>query len=302
MDVKYGLPSVSTSPQAGTSERYWRMWWKRRLTAFLVLSTVSFFVGFHLGLPSSEGGRHATAPSHTGSASKPDFDWYAVSRFKYESINSWSRLSSLAHMELTTGSQLEPSTDINWSPCFDGHRCARLLLPLDYLEPEGPTTAIALRMIPAASRGTPAYRGTVLINPGGPGGSGTGLVGRAGTNISRIVGDAFDVLGFDPRGTGASTPSAICFDSEGQKAIWKTQGHRFVNVSDDTVGFHRAREQVVAGRCEQRIGGTEGIARFMSTASVATDMLRITEKMGQEKLHYWGFVSIVHRQPTATGD
>ena len=198
--------------------------------------------------------------------------------------------------------QLEPSKDVNWTSCYDGQLCARLLLPLDYLssDPDGPTTAIALRMIPAASRGTPDYRGTVLINPGGPGGSGTNLVERAGANISRIVGESFDVLGFDPRGTGASTPRVDCFASAAQRDIWKTQvGHQFLNASDHTMGLYRARETVVAAKCEEAIGGELGIARFMSTASVATDMIKITEKLGQEKLHYWGFVSCLsHIEPS----
>lgn len=189
--------------------------------------------------------------------------------------------------------QLKPSTEFKWTPCYDRQQCARLLLPLDYFNPDGPTTAIALRMIPAASRGTPSYRGTLLINPGGPGEAGTNLVARSGANISAIVGDSFDVLGFDPRGTGASTPHADCFGGPSRKAIWQTQGgHQLLNASDaGTVGLYRARQQVLAQRCEESVGGEEGIARFMSTPSVARDMLEITQKMGQEKLHYWGFVS-----------
>ncbi|KAI1785891.1 alpha/beta-hydrolase [Ganoderma leucocontextum] len=186
---------------------------------------------------------------------------------------------------------LEPSTEINWAPCYDGQQCARLLLPLDYLsdDPSGATTAIALRMIPARDRTN--YRGAVLINPGGPGGSGTELVARRGQNISTIVGDSFDVLGFDPRGVGASTPRLDCFSSKSQRDIWYTQeGHQFLNASDEGVlGLYKARQRLVGDRCAESDGGEEGIARFMSTASVATDMLRITEKLGQEKLHYWGF-------------
>ena len=132
----------------------------------------------------------------------------------------------------------------------------------------------------------------MFINPGGPGGSGTNLVERAGANISRIVGGSFDVLGFDPRGTGASTPRADCFSSKAQRDIWETQeGHRLPNISDGTIAFFRAREQVTAARCEAQIGGEDGIARFMSTASVSRDMLEISQMLGQEKLHYWGFVS-----------
>ena len=46
-------------------------------------------------------------------------------------------------------------------------------------------------------------------------------------------------------------------------------------------------------RCAERVGGEEGIARFMGTASVARDMLEIAQKMGQEKVQYWGFVSVL---------
>lgn len=70
-------------------------------------------------------------------------------------------------------------------------------MPLDYLSKDtnGPTTQIALRMIPA--RDSQNYRGPIHIDCGGPGGSAP--VSRAGANISRIVGDSSDVLGFDHR-------------------------------------------------------------------------------------------------------
>lgn len=146
-------------------------------------------------------------------------------------------------------------------------------------------------------------RGTILVNPGGPGGAGTDLVRRSGKKIRRITGGSFNILGFDPRGIGASTPSAQCFDSVSQAKIWGLQaGHHSLNLSDDSVPLARAREIAHGTRCEGAIGGIGkedangtaqewGAARFMSTASVATDMLKITEKLGEDKLKYWGFVS-----------
>lgn len=135
------------------------------------------------------------------------------------------------------------------------------------------------------------YKGPVLINPGGPGGSGTNLVARAGKNISAIVGPSFDILGFDPRGIGASTPSASCFESDSQRQLWSLQeGHRLLNASDDSVDIARARQILLGQRCEQKIGGEWGIARFMSTPDVARDMLEISQQLGREKLQYWGFV------------
>ncbi|KAH9895107.1 alpha/beta-hydrolase [Cubamyces lactineus] len=183
---------------------------------------------------------------------------------------------------------LKPSEDINWTPCYSGEQCARVLLPLDYDTPGGPQTAIALRMIPATDRDN--YKGTLLVNPGGPGGSGTGFIGRAGRNISRIVGPEYDVLGFDPRGVGATTPSARCFETDSQRKLWDLQeDQRLLNLTDGSVDVYRARDRLVAARCEEKIGGEWGIAKFAGTHNVARDMLEIVQKLGQEKLQYWGF-------------
>ena len=146
-------------------------------------------------------------------------------------------------------------------------------------------------MIPATD--TENYRGTIFLNPGGPGGSGTDLLRRFGENISEIVGPSFDLLGFDPRGTGMSTPSISCFDTASERAIWGTQeGHQLLNASDDSsVGVFRARAQLLGQRCEERIGGEWDIGKFVSTPYVARDMLEISQMLGQEKLQFWGFVS-----------
>ncbi|EPT00976.1 hypothetical protein FOMPIDRAFT_1121428 [Fomitopsis schrenkii] len=216
--------------------------------------------------------RHRGTPS--ASLANPDFDWFS----------------------------LTPSEDIHWTPCYDDESlCARLILPLDYLSPpgHGPNATIAMLLLLAEDQAN--VRGTILVNPGGPGGAGTDLVRRSGKKIRRITGGSFNILGFDPRGIGASTPSAQCFDSVSQAKIWGLQaGHHSLNLSDDSVPLARAREIAHGTRCEGAIGGIGkedangtaqewGAARFMSTASVATDMLKITEKLGEDKLKYWGF-------------
>lgn len=127
-------------------------------------------------------------------------------------------------------------------------------------------------------------------------------MGRAGDKISRIVGPEFDVLAFDPRGTGATTPLAQCFGTDSQFQIWNLQEGPLLNSTADSVSIARSREKVVSELCETALGGNGkeevngtaaewGPGRFMSTTSVATDMLHIVEKLGQEKLQYWGFVS-----------
>lgn len=198
--------------------------------------------------------------------------------------------------------QLKPSESLTWTACYDGHECARLTLPLDYDVPDGPKTHIALRKYPATDKAD--YKGAVLINPGGPGGSGTNLVARAGESLSLVIGPQYDIVGFDPRGIGATVPSAQCFDSDSQFQIWNLQQGRNLNVSDwSTVAYEQARWNLVGERCEgvlggtgeQKVGGTAeewGSGKFMSSRSVAMDVVRMTEAFGQDKINWYGFVSV----------
>ena len=189
--------------------------------------------------------------------------------------------------------QVKPSAALNWYPCYDGQECARLLLPLDYTDASDTRTiAVALHRIPSPMRGTSAHRGAVFFNPGGPGGSGTLFTVMIGRAMAAIIGEGYDVLGFDPRGVGASIPRVDCFGNKAEREIWDVQGgYQLLNVSDDTVAMYRARERLVGRRCEEWIGGEGGITRFVGTPSVARDMVEIAKKLGQEKVHYWGFVS-----------
>lgn len=144
--------------------------------------------------------------------------------------------------------------------------------------------------------------GAILINPGGPGVSGTWFVNKNGRSLSKIVGPEFDILGFDPRGIGATTPKPSCFESESQEKMWSLQNGGPLNISDYSIPLARSRARALSELCRGTIGGNGqeeingtasqwGIGRFVGTPSVATDMLRITEKLGQDKLQYWGFVS-----------
>jgi hypothetical protein len=129
------------------------------------------------------------------------------------------------------------------------------------------------------------------------------MIQRRGKQISQVLGPEFDILGFDPRGIGATTPRAQCFKSDTQFKIWNLQDGPLLNTTDDSIPFARSREKLVGELCLTAIGGTGnedlngtaeewGPGRFMGTPDVATDMLHIVEKLGQEKLQYWGFVSI----------
>ncbi|MBW8729654.1 MAG: hypothetical protein JF622_01350, partial [Terrabacter sp.] len=98
---------------------------------------------------------------------------------------------------------------ISWQPCDDtgdgrgsDDRCGTVRVPIDYLAPRGETVEIALRKVPA---GNPkARKGTLFINPGGPGASGLEFAMEARDFFSDDVREVWDVVGFDPRGVGES--------------------------------------------------------------------------------------------------
>ena len=81
--------------------------------------------------------------------------------------------------------------------------CATLPVPLDHDDPDGPTIDIALARVPA---GDPDERiGSLVFNPGGPGGSGIDFISSAAVAVPAEISERFDLVGFDPRGVGAST-------------------------------------------------------------------------------------------------
>ena len=114
-----------------------------------------------------------------------------------------------------------PVAGLVWTPCppemagsatpealsAAGLECAMLRVPLDYADPDGEQITIGLNRLPARD---PAQRiGSLIFNPGGPGGAGSIYVARAATGtpvFTPAVRDHFDVIGMDPRGTGTSTP------------------------------------------------------------------------------------------------
>ncbi|HET9546827.1 MAG TPA: hypothetical protein VFO97_03285, partial [Desertimonas sp.] len=102
----------------------------------------------------------------------------------------------------STDSSTTPPGDLTWGPCEEGIgeplECATLAVPLDYDDPTGPTIDLAVIRYPA----NPEVReGAILLNPGGPGGSGYDFASAAAESLDFGLGLAghFDIVGFDPR-------------------------------------------------------------------------------------------------------
>ncbi|MGX7728667.1 alpha/beta hydrolase [Rhodococcus sp. 2H158] len=176
---------------------------------------------------------------------------------------------------------------VQWGSCRDygtdgeqlprGVQCARITVPLDYDDPNGETITVAISRSPASGQRI----GSLLVNPGGPGASGIGLATVAdGTELT----DRFDMIGFDPRGIGASEPAVRCrTDAEADADRSFDDG----DMSPEGIARTEQRHRDYVDACAQRAG--TGLLAHVGTREVVRDMDVLRSVLGDEKLNYLGF-------------
>jgi pimeloyl-ACP methyl ester carboxylesterase len=186
---------------------------------------------------------------------------------------------------------------LQYSPCYSeigDFQCARLELPLDYWNgTTNATLSLAVIRKPAVVPITdPRYAGPVLVNPGGPGGSGIEYVVGAWQMLRHQVdsvsledpnGKFFDIVSFDPRGVGFSTPNVHCFADSGLDQGWqlRVMEEGVLGASDATFGRLWSMAKARAGSCSLPLGEGKDIKPYVTTAHTARDMLELIEKHGQ---------------------
>jgi pimeloyl-ACP methyl ester carboxylesterase len=159
-------------------------------------------------------------------------------------------------------------------------QCAVISVPRDYAHPNGATFQLTLLRIHDSDNH--AHTGSLLVNPGGPGGSGIELALNLASQLSNDILTHFDVVGFDPRGVGNSSPVKCVSDSVKD---------RFTAASPDirtTAGFALAKSNAaqLAAACQQKYGSA--LADY-NTVATARDMDLIRQAVGDSKLNYLGF-------------
>ena len=158
--------------------------------------------------------------------------------------------------------------------------CAQLPVPLDYAAPAGATVPIEVLRVHYDDQ--PQRVGSLLVNPGGPGGSGVFLALSLAASLDTDVLQHFDIIGFDPRGVGLSEPIKCYSDAQ------ETQALAFNADVRTTAGLQAAKQQAAtfAQSCVGKYGSK--LADF-NTVDTARDMDRIRAAVGDAKLNYLGF-------------
>ncbi len=198
---------------------------------------------------------------------------------------SVSAVMALVAVLSGVGGEASAAPSLIWRDCHTDDtparlECATLRVPLDWSRPDGTKITLALNRLPATD---PAHQvGPLLINPGGPGGSGTAVVAQGGMFLGspelKPVLERFDVVGFDPRGAGESTPvrcSRPVYDPAALTAPATAAAYRRMIAAGRRHGADCAR---TTGR----------LIAHVDTISAARDVEAIRAALGAPKVSWLG--------------
>jgi pimeloyl-ACP methyl ester carboxylesterase len=161
--------------------------------------------------------------------------------------------------------------------------CATVRVPLDPLEPLGQQISLALNRVRGSASRDANHLGVLLVNPGGPGASGLGMARYVAATLPKDIAARFDVIGFDPRGVGASEPALSCVDPARYYAAPRPDNVPHVKAAEDVL-IARAREY--ARGCGNRWAW---FLPYLTTENTARDMDAIRAALGEDKISYLGY-------------
>ncbi|GAA0384026.1 peptidase [Acrocarpospora corrugata] len=182
------------------------------------------------------------------------------------------------------GASARPQS-IVWRACGTASKaeCGTVRVPLDPASPYGQQINIAVNRIKGTALRDHNHLGVLLVNPGGPGASGLNLAEFIAAKLPKEVSARFDVIGFDPRGVGASEPALTCLDVK----------RYYAAPRPDSIPLNAAEESALLGRAQEY---AEGCAHrwawflpYLTTENTARDLDVVRQALGEEKISYLGY-------------
>ena len=179
-----------------------------------------------------------------------------------------------------TGSAAADTGTIEWEDFGNGLETGSVVVPIDYDDPSKGEFDLFVMRHPAAD---PSKRiGTLLVNPGGPGFGGSVLAQVAESVYSEDLVDHFDIVGWDPRGTGLSSPAIDCIDDYDPFFATEYDGLSDDEVKEKSVEVAMEFEE----ECEEK---NSEILSYVGTNNSARDIDMIRQALGEETITYFGF-------------
>jgi pimeloyl-ACP methyl ester carboxylesterase len=173
---------------------------------------------------------------------------------------------------------------LTWTPCGEALDCAHLTVPLDYATPDGPAITVGL----LRHKATKQRIGSLVVNPGGPGGRGTSTAAAlARTSAAAPLLERFDVVGFDPRCVGTSEPRITC------RTDAEVDADRAADVESDMspegVKKQLAETTAYGAKCAEATKYGKELLAHVGTRDVVRDLDVLRAALGDEKLTYLGY-------------
>jgi pimeloyl-ACP methyl ester carboxylesterase len=167
---------------------------------------------------------------------------------------------------------------LDWSDCYDYFECSELRVPIDYDDLSVGTFRISV--LRAVAKDQDNRLGSIVVNPGGPGGSGVDYAYNADYIFSPDITDVYDIVGFDPRGVALSEPIS-CFTPE---ELDKNFAADSKPDNEEEITATLEESEAFAKKCAEN---TEHLEHF-TTAETARDMDILRAALGEKKLNYVG--------------
>jgi pimeloyl-ACP methyl ester carboxylesterase len=167
---------------------------------------------------------------------------------------------------------------LEWSDCGEGFQCSTADVPIDYADPGGDTVELSLLRAPATGDDR---IGSLLVNPGGPGASGVEYAQLAGSVVTDRVRERYDIVGFDPRGVGQSTPVDCVDDAE-------LDDYLDADATPDDDAEITAMEDSIRDLAEGCAARSGDLVPHLGTVDVARDLDVLRAALGDQKLNFLG--------------
>jgi pimeloyl-ACP methyl ester carboxylesterase len=171
------------------------------------------------------------------------------------------------------------SQTLSWESCRGDFECATLTVPIDYADPGGETIDLALLKDPADDPGQRI--GSLVVNPGGPGAPGTSYAENSSLAFRDPLRNDFDIVGFDPRGTGASDPVDCISDPDLDAFLAADPDPDTAQEGED----YQASIETFFQGC---VANSDSLIGHVTTIETARDMDVLRAALGEAQLLYFG--------------